>query len=461
MAYTAVDVHGFGGGFTLGAVQAGFDLIGKMSASAGFGVNNTLANRQLLGDNWDSITSSETRKWPEYRTDVVFGNPPCSGFSTLSNPAFRGLDSPINDMMWEVMEYAIRARPQIVIFESVQQTFRQGLPLMRELFEFVRDSTGLPYKLYHVLHNNASVGGMSNRKRYFWVASQVPFGVESNRVRRNGDFADVTEIPTFSSALRDLEPLGLTMEEQPYDSVEHIVNYEGEVVRTFVANGSSWAAEEMHDGTGFVDGHDILRSPGLYRSLELINGTGIEWLPGENLAKVMRKYHDKYDRLTPLWDYMTRDGVPKSKKVLDNRDDNGDFRMGHNQMTRWHWDRPANVITGGGAHLVMHPTLERTLTQRELARIQGFPDDWKILPLRGTADLGPSWGKGVPVTAGRWIARWARESLDGRPGELSGGTVEAYDKRVAKKFGEMPDEFVIDITNDWKTKPLVVEPSML
>ena len=80
----------------------------------------------------------------------------------------------------------------------------------------------------------------------------------------------------------------------------------------------------------------------------------------------------------------------------------------------------ARVITGGAVHLVVHPTLPRTLTHREAARIQGFPDAWKIWPVRNAADLGPGWGKGVPVHAGRWIAHWARESLLGRPGSSSG-----------------------------------------
>ena len=53
MNYRAVDVHGFGGGFTLGTVQAGFQLAGKYSREAGFGVYNTLANRSLLGTGWD------------------------------------------------------------------------------------------------------------------------------------------------------------------------------------------------------------------------------------------------------------------------------------------------------------------------------------------------------------------------------------------------------------------------
>lgn len=465
----AVDVHGFGGGATLGFVQAGFELAGKMSAAVGFGVNNTLSNRHLLGDNWDSITSQDTNKWPKMQCEVVFGNPPCSGFSTLSTASFRGIDSPINDMMWEVLEYAVRARPQILIFESVQQTFRQGIPLMRNLFTFLREETGMPYHLYHVLHNNASVGGVANRKRYFFVASVVPFGVESCGVDPQGNFYEIEKVPTFSCALKDLEPLGLTMERQPYVGVDHITNSDNRVIKSIVRHSSDWARREIHDGTGWVDGHDIKRSPSLSRALEVIAGSGIEWLPGENQAAVLKKYYEKFGKFPPSWYYAssTKDAngekikVSKAEKILREANEDGTYNMGFNQVTRWHWDRPANVVTGGGVHLVFHPTLNRTLTQREVARVQGFPDAWKIWPLRNSPDLGPSWGKGVPVQAGRWVAKFAYESIEGRPGSLQGVPMTEHDKVLGKKFGDMPNETVIDITNDWKTKPLDIVESTI
>src|SRR5690606_24141559 len=60
----------------------------------------------------------------------------------------------------------------------------------------------------------------------------------------------------------------------------------------------------------------------------------------------------------------------------------------------------------------------RTFTHREVARILGFPDDWLIEPLKGTPGLTATWGKGITVDAGRWIAYWARASIEGAPGSL-------------------------------------------
>jgi len=73
----AVDVHGFAGGFTLGMVEAGFELVGKRENKQGFGIKNCEVNRHLLGDNWKS-EAVDPAEWTVVPAQVVFGNPPCS-----------------------------------------------------------------------------------------------------------------------------------------------------------------------------------------------------------------------------------------------------------------------------------------------------------------------------------------------------------------------------------------------
>jgi site-specific DNA-cytosine methylase len=467
MTLTAIDCHGFGGGFTLGTVQAGFELVAKFSREKGFGVFNTLGNRHLLGHGWDSITGAPAH-WDTYSADLVFGNPPCSGFSTLSAKSFRGIHSSVNEYMWELARYAGRVAPTMVIFESVQQTFTQGMELMRMLHAHIEEATGHHYFLYHVLHNNASLGGVAIRRRYFWVASRVPFGV---------DHYPLQYVPTLGDMLRDLEPLKLTMEPQPYRGVRvnHRVGCEfwwpddGKTqvsscgCPSVVMNSSRWCREHMHDGSGYVDGHDVSRSPSFDRVQELCALE--EWREGETISQVLRRFYQRTGKLPEGWYYTTkipvldengqemkdehgrtiREDMMKAQRLIDT-----DFAMGHNQQARWRWDKMARVITGGACHLVLHPHLPRTLTQREAARIQGFPDAWKIWPVRHAPDLGPGWGKGVPVHSGRWVADYARRSLSGDPGPITGVPLSVHDKKLGKKYGDMVDEFVIDVTRDYK-----------
>lgn len=468
----AIDVHGFAGGFTLGAAQAGFELVGKMSREVGFGVYNTLHNRHLLPGPWDSYVGKTENgepapEWEVLEAEYVFGNPPCSGFSTLSPASYRGMDASINNCMWELVRYAAAVKPEIVAWESVQQTFRQGLPLLRDLHAELEERSGHRYTLFHVLHNNAALGGVSIRKRYFWVASRIPFGVEKTTIDPYGNELTVTQVPTFGDMLRDLEPLGMSMAPQPYRTAyckctppenyeQHVCKCDG---RVRVQDSSWWCEREVHDFTGLVDGHQRLRSPSVERTLEVIDGynetPGVEWREGERAGEVMKKYYLQYGRLPDAWDYPTwktvdgdRVQLPKVKRLIETN-----FAMGHNQLTRWYWDRMARVITGGACHLVLHPHLNRTLTQREAARIQGFPDAWKIYPVRFAPDLGPGWGKGVPVQAGRWISHWAAQSLRESPGGYTGLPLAETHPKLATVFGGRDREYVIDFANDYK--PLV------
>lgn len=76
--YNFVDTMGFAGGFTLGAVQAGFRLIAKCELPGGFGVANCEANRELLGHDWQSHVGPPDSWEVMHDAQAVFGNPPCS-----------------------------------------------------------------------------------------------------------------------------------------------------------------------------------------------------------------------------------------------------------------------------------------------------------------------------------------------------------------------------------------------
>lgn len=408
----AVDVQSFAGGFTLGVSQAGFELAGKREMPGGFGVPSVAANEHNLRRSSDwAIEEGNHESWtPLGGLPFLFGNPPCSGFSGVSDKAFAGIDAKINDCMWELVNYAAKCGgadggwgPEVIVYESVQNAYGKGLPLLRSLHENLRQRTGQDYKLYHVLHNAASVGGAAVRRRYFWVAARIPFGLAYDELER---------VPHLIESIGDLQGLRSQLEAQPY-----------------AAEATWWSKDKRRDD-GLVDGH-LWFAPQYGRMAQPMLDDPNGWYPGENLTRALIRWREEHDGAWPADDerFQAHYG-PEGR--------NYDFG-GAWQPERWYPDKMARVVTGGSAQRSLHPTEPRPLTLREMYRLQGFPDTWLIEPAvamanANTATLWP--GKGIPVQCGKWIAEQAKAAIEGAPRD---------DGRL-RQLGE--HEYVWDGTSD-------------
>lgn len=173
----AVDCIGFAGAFTVGARLAGFDVVGVKSLD-GFGTKVFEANRATTGN--PSVEISEAGRWTPLGASIVFGNPPCSGFSAYSKPGSTGPAAEINHCMRKLFGHAAREvgedgkpGPQIVLMESVQNAHTNGLSTMRSLVRGLSKATGQQYSTTHLLLDYHNVGSAQHRKRYFLIAHRV------------------------------------------------------------------------------------------------------------------------------------------------------------------------------------------------------------------------------------------------------------------------------------------------
>lgn len=380
--YTFVACQSFAGGFDLGMVEAGFEFIHKVEQPGGFGMGNCLGNRHLLGQNW-TAEAGDYAGWHAPYADVIAANPPCSGFSPMTDNKHRGMDSKINNCMWVLMEYAARVRPQILIMESVRQAYTGGRPLMQALRARLEELTGLRYKQYHVMQDVIELGGAARRPRYFMVLSQVPFGVDYPVIRRKPILRDIWE---------DLRGQPLTWESQPYRRP-----------------ATWWTTKPRGDSTTF-DGHIDRSGLPVKRALDLLEmlSTNGGWPPGRSIGEMARHCYETNGRLPKSWAHMT-------DKLIEKK-----FHMGFASITRWNPDKVGRVIMGSALDLVLHPWEPRTITHREAARVMGFPDDWLIKPLKSQSNLRATWGKGISVQCGKWIGDQVRSALDGSPGANTG-----------------------------------------
>lgn len=400
-----IDAHCFAGGLALGIkLSGGFELVGKKELQDGFGSLNMEANRHIMGDNWET-QSAFYPDWEPIDAQLVASNPPCSGFSLMSSPSFRGVDSRANSCMWGVTEYAGRVKPEVFILESVQGAYTQGRELMIRLRARLEELSGYKYDLTHVLHSARSMGSPQLRRRYMMVCHRIPFGVEPPEPK---------ELPNVRQAIGDLEGLRIQWEPQAY-------------ARTPLSN---WAASKR-SSDGLVDGHVYHQNLSTQR-MEWLMKTG-RWGPGKQYSELIRELYDNDISLPESLNFK-----PYAAYV-----ENGwYFGWRSPFIIRPNWLCP--VITGNGGNSIGHWSEHRVLTQREVARLMGFPDDWLIEPNKKYKYLTSGWGKGVTVDVGRYFGTWIRRSLNDEPGSV-----------IGEEIGER--EYMINYTHHFKTLTDVAE----
>lgn len=435
MSVSALSCQTYAGGFDVGAVQAGLKLIGHVEAEGGFGLANCEANRHILGNEWKGqVGKPET--WEPVPADVIIANPPCSAFSSMAYGArgmVYGVENKINQCMWNMIDYAGKVKPQMVIMESVQGAAVAGTPLMRRLRDKLEQLTGKKYWLVHVLQNNAALGGGSNRRRYFMVLSQVPFGVDLP------NFNPPPVLREVIGGLEGLDPYIYGAQEYP-DGIKAggTVNPRAKFV------DSEWAQLNVVNPAGTVDGHSTVPTATHHyqRAIDLMDEEPIDeeggtWPQGRCMVVAMRRYYVKHGKLPERWHTLDRRGRWVDEAYIDVN-----MEMGWNRPKRWHNEKVPLVITGAAMYYVLHPTQRRFLTHRECARILGFPDAWLIAPNQHDRDMPAWWGKGTSTHPAKWISGWAKRCIEGNPGSYF-GTPMVEHPRLAK-HGEYDREYVID-----------------
>lgn len=375
MTLVAADVLGFAGGMAAGVDQAGFDVLTKREPSEfkGFGVASMTYNMP-----WVEAQVAPWGQWdtPAEHAHLTFGCPPCSGFSQLSamnariyastGTTYRGADAEINECMSHFMDMAARNRSEVIVMESVGPAFKLGREWMESLWARLRERSGLDYQLTHVNMNAALVGGDVVRPRYFFVAHLQPFGVGLEFVAPR----------TFREVVGDLPA------EQDLADTD-------------------WGHQTQQTGG----------PPRLAQTVEWLEAMGREWRPGTRMP-------ENTEGLEPP-DFWRKERPTRSTRGWDPTVYSHWYSTDAFSPLRWRPDRPFGVVVAATLDRAVHAFYPRNLTFREVARFMSLPDDWSmrvIVEQRRPAELG----KAIPTASARWVAHWARMSIEGTPGEYAG-----------------------------------------
>lgn len=361
--FTFIDLFCGCGGFTLGMQRAGFDCL----AAIDFNAQAVDALRTNLKEVSHVLKKDLTEFSPEElstligtdRVDVIVGGPPCQGFSTArqrdgSNHGTERLkEDSRRHLFREFLRHVDYFQPRVFVIENVLglRSAAGGqyfTAVQHESRILGKDKGGPGYRVHSQIEHGVKLGVPQKRRR------QLIVGV---RADLPGYFPTDLKRPTrapagamLGDAIGDLPVLaaGSGQHSATYDLTRRTVQFLGgtrDVIRR------RYLINVAETGRSTAIMNHVAR-PHSARDL----GDFLRLPEGCSSAELMRK-GVKFD-------------FPYDKTSFKDR------------YTRQHRNRPCSTIV---AHLskdglmFIHPTQNRSLTPREAARVQTFPD-WFVFP---------------------------------------------------------------------------------
>ncbi len=309
------------GGFSLGAHQAGFDVVSAYDVDANLTRSfeyNFPSTRLYLKD-VTALSGDQLLASAGGQIDGIFGGPPCQGFSDIGR---RAPDDPRRQLVHHFFRLVAEVEPTFFIMENVRGlAYHDARHVLEDALGQVADRYAL---LGPHIWDASHFGAPTRRQRLFVV------GVHRDR----GDPLTLEDIAsrkrapaTVKAAIADLSPAVRIGDDDGYD-----------VWRSARPGRPSTYASAMRDSSGTFTGHT-----------ETIHGKAI----AARFAALVPGTIDPIGRHPKLvWD----------GQCPTLRAGTGSDRGSYQSV------RP------------IHPTEPRVITVREAARLQGFPDAHRFHP---------------------------------------------------------------------------------
>ncbi|WGD34526.1 DNA cytosine methyltransferase [Olleya sp. YS] len=310
------DIFSGAGGMSLGAEMAGINIsfaVENDKYAADTFNNNHKSSRVIVED----IRKVNPTKLISKNPFVLFGGPPCQGFS-LSNTVTRNARNEKNSLFEEFLRFIEELEPEWCVFENVEgfRSFQKGkvVKVLKKRLE------NLGYTVNFDVLTASDYGVPQDRKRFFMVGNK-------NGIKFRFPEASINKY-TVADAILDLPILqnGDFIDSLPYSGL---------------ANNEF--ADKMRENSDFSFQNYVSRNRDyvLERYKYIKQGQNWKAIP-DNL---MKNYSDKNNCHSGIY------------KRLDSK-------------------KPSVVISNYRKNMLIHPFENRGLSVREAARLQSFPDNF-------------------------------------------------------------------------------------
>ena len=315
---TVVDLFCGAGGLSIGLRRAGYETVyaaDKFKAAIKTYNRNFEHQAHLEALDWDSSLPS---------ADVIVGGPPCQGFSSAGR---RAPGDARNSLVAVFAHLVALHRPQAFLFENVEGflTGDRG----RWVVDLLEPLVDAGYCIHLQKVNAANYGVPQHRKRVLAVGGlgwdpSFPLPTHSTSGMPGAELVGngLRHCPSVMEALEGLPPAVVRVPRK-HHSLDHDYRAPSDAVKA--------------------------------RIHALQPGQTMKDLPEELWHETYRRR--AYRRVKNGTPTKRRGGAPAGLRRLDG-------------------DLPSKAITSGAPSEFIHPVEDRSLTLRECARLQTFPDDF-------------------------------------------------------------------------------------
>ena len=359
-----VDIFAGCGGLSLGFLRAGYDIVKAVELDSE-AADTYMKNHPKVDVIIDDIKNvDESGVFCEGDAEVIIGGPPCQGFSLSGARIRRGfIDDPRNYLFKHYFNVVKAIKPQVFIMENVKGlASTQGGRILNDIQKMFQDPDlldGRPYSLYCIIIKAVDFGIPQKRERMIIIGTTLE-NIDIDQMWSQTYEKLARDLPTYFDSVTVVDAIG----NLPSATVDGIINNPKPQTeyQKYLASKAAWIENHTQSNHSSVAVNRI-------RKIE--NGQNYTVLD----EKINSVHSGSYGRL--------------------------------------HWNEQASTITtrfdtpAGGRFT--HPVENRTLTPREAARIQSFPDDFVFSG--GRRSISRQIGNAVPPKISYFLARLVNEIL--------------------------------------------------